>query len=74
MTKFSTQNFEGNSLQKFHEVCTKILDKRAPHKSKFVRSNYSRFTKQNLSKAIISIKRLRDAFFKEKSGRKQKEL
>ena len=65
---FSKQNFEENSLEKFLEVCNKVLDKHAPRKSKFVRGNHSPFMNRELWKAIITRTRLRNKFFKEKTA------
>ena len=36
VAEFSKQNFEEKSLEKFLEVCNKVLDKHAPCKLKFV--------------------------------------
>ena len=69
---FSKQNFEENSLEKFLEVCNKVLDKHAPRKSKFVRGNHSPFMNWELSKAIMTRTRLRNKFFKEKTVENRK--
>ena len=67
VTEFSKQNFEENSLEKFLEVCSKVLDKHAPRKSKLVRGSHSSFMNRELWKAIITRTRLRNKFFKEKT-------
>ena len=70
VAEFSKQHFEEKSLEKFVEVCNKVLDKHAPRKLKFVPGNHSPFMKQELSKTIISRTRLWNKFFK-KNCRKQ---
>ena len=67
VAEFSKQNFEENSLEKFLEVCNKVLDKHAPRKSKLVRGSHSSFMNRELWKAIITRTRLRNKFFKEKT-------
>ena len=54
VTEFSKQNFQENSLEKFHEVCNKVIDKHAPHNSESVRGNHSPFINRELSKAIMT--------------------
>ena len=68
MTEFSEQNLEGNSLKMFLEVCNKVLDKHAPRKSKLVRGNHYPLMNRELSKAIMTGTKLRNKFFKERSG------
>ena len=52
MAEFSKQHFEENSLEKFLEVCNKVLDKHVPRKSKFVRGNHSPFMNRNFRKQL----------------------
>ena len=72
MTEFSKQNFEEKFLEKFLEVCNKVLDKHAPSKSKFVRGNHSSFMNRELSKGIMTRTRLRNKLFKEKTVENRK--
>ena len=44
--------FRETSLEKFLEVCNKVLDKHVPRKSKFVQGNHSPFMNQELSKKL----------------------
>ena len=54
MTEPSKQIFEGNSLEKFLDVCNNVLDKHSPRKSKSVLDNHSSFMNRELSKACAA--------------------
>ena len=55
MTEPSKQIFEGNSLEKFLDVCNNVLDKHSPRKSKSVLDNlFSSFMNRELSKACAA--------------------
>ena len=53
-------------LEKFCNISMKVLNKYAPRKKKFVRSNQMLFMKKDLSKEIIKRSRLCNRFLKDK--------
>lgn len=67
----SSQNKDLNEvLEKFLEVYIKVLDKHAPCEQNFLRGNHSSFMNWGFSKAVTTIRRLWNKFFKEKAGNK----
>lgn len=67
VTDFSRQKTKKKkiSFEKIFEVCNKILDKYALHKSRFGQGNHSPLMNRELSKAILTRTRLRDKLLKE---------
>ena len=51
-------------LDGFSEICTKVLDKHARQKKRYLRSNYKLFTNNEISKAFMTRTRLRNSFLK----------
>ena len=64
----------------FSEICTDVLDKHAPQRKWYLRSNHKLFMNNEISKTIIARTRLRNRFLKNRSNqnrdlfRKQRNL
>ena len=57
-----------NSYNDLISIFTRLLDKHAPIKSKFIRGNQASFMSKKLSKAIMKRSSLRSTFLKDKSS------
>ena len=57
------------SFDEFSDVNTKILDKIAPTKQRYVRSNQMPFMNKNITKSIMTRSRLKNNFLKDRSER-----
>ena len=63
----SLKNFDmSNSFTELKTIFTELLNKVAPLKTKYLRANYSRFMRKELSKAIMLRTKLRNQFLKKK--------
>ena len=51
------------------EICTDVLDKHAPQRKRYLRSNHKPFMNNDISKAIMTRTRLRNRFLKNRSNR-----
>ena len=61
------KNFDmNNSFTELKTIFTELLNKVAPLKTKYLRANYSRFMRKELSKAIMLRTKLRNQFLKKK--------
>ena len=49
------------------EICTDVLDKHAPQRKRYLRSNHKPFMNNEISKAIMTRTRLRNRFLKNRS-------
>ena len=65
LTKF--EHFDNIPSNLFKETVNIILEKHAPTKKKYVRTNQAPFITKTLSKEIMKISRLRNKFFNTKS-------
>ena len=67
-------------LDAFSEICTDVLDKHAPQRKWYLRSNHKPFMNNEISKTVIARTRLRNRFLKNRSNqnrdlfRKQRNL
>ena len=67
-------------LDAFSEICTDVLDKHAPQRKRYLRSNHKPFMNNEISKAIMTRTRVRNRFLKNRSNgnrdlfRKQRKL
>ena len=55
-------------LDAFSEICTDVLDKHAPQRKRYLRSNHKPFMNNQISKAIMTKTRLRNRFLKNRSN------
>ena len=69
LSESSKANIEENEkeLSDFPNTCKRILDLHAPLKQKYARGNHTPFMNRALSKKIMTRKRLRNNFLKERS-------
>ena len=56
-------------LDAFSEICSDVLDKHAPQRKRYLRSNHKPFMNNEISKAIMTRTRLRNRFLKNRSNR-----
>ena len=56
-------------LDVFSEICTYVLDKHAPQRKRYLRSNHKPFINNEISKALVTRTRLRNRFLKNRSTR-----
>ena len=56
-------------LDAFSEICSDVLDKHAPQRKRYLRSNHKPFMNKEISKAIVTRTRLRNRFLKNRSNR-----
>ena len=67
-------------LDAFSEICSDVLDKHAPQRKRYLRSNHKPFMNNEISKAIMTRTRVRNRFLKNRSNgnrdlfRKQRKL
>ena len=61
--------FDEKELDAFSEICTYVLDKHAPQRKRYLRSNHKPFMNNEIFKAIMTRTRLRNRFLKNRSNR-----
>ena len=71
--EISKHDINNMEYQHFLNIFIEVINKHAPIKEKYLRSNQGRFITKNLHKAIMKRSRLRNKFLRDRTEMSQKE-